>query len=109
MIDNSVSMQIALFSLKKAQRRLLSAKRKRESPDEDESAELRDAESAMSRTRPQASEVGDNRPLTACQISPDGLQLATCSIAGTVKIWDMPSLNKTLTVGAHDVRITGKF
>lgn len=36
--------QIALYSLKKAQQRLASAKRKRESPDEDEAAERREAE-----------------------------------------------------------------
>ena len=100
-------VQIAMWSLKKAQRRLQSAKRKRENPDEDELAELRDAESAMGRVAAQASEVGDNRPLTACQFSPDGLQLATASIAGTVKIWDVPDLNKTLTIGAHDTRVTG--
>lgn len=104
-----VCMQIALWSLKKAQRRLLSGKRKRESPDEDEQAEIKDAESSMQRTIAQASELGDIRPLTICQYSPDGLQLATGSISGTVKIWDMPSITTTLTIQAHDCRVTGQI
>lgn len=98
---------MALFSLKRAQQRLLSAKRKRENPDEDEDAERRDAEQQAATFVNQASEIGDDRPLTCCEFSPQGLSFASASAAGTVKLWDVPGLNKTLTIKAHDARVTG--
>jgi len=55
----------------------------------------------------QASEIADDRPLTSCEFSPHGLLFATASVSGTVKIWDVPGLNKTLTIRAHDTRVTG--
>ena len=100
-------MQLAMFSLKRAQQRLLGAKRKRESPDEDEAAEAADAVKQVAALVNQASEIGDERPLTACEFSPDGSRLTTASTSGVVKVWDIPGLTKTLTIRAHDTRVTG--
>ena len=102
-----LGMQLAMFSLKRAQQRLLGAKRKRESPDEDEAAEAADALKQVAALVNQASEIGDERPLTACEFSPDGSRLATASTSGIVKVWDVPGLTKTLTIRAHDSRVTG--
>ena len=88
---------------------MLSAKRKRENPDEDEATERRDAEKQVSTLVNQASEIGDERPLTGCEFSPQGLSFASASAAGTVKVWDVPELTKTLTIKAHDARVTGKL
>ena len=99
--------QIALFSLKRAQQRLMSAKRKRENPDEDEDAERKEAEKQVSILVNQASEIGDDRPLTSCEFSPQGLSFASASFTGTVKVWTVPNLSKSLTIRAHDTRITG--
>ncbi len=85
----------------------MSAKRKRENPDEDEAAEQKDAEKQVSRLKNQASEIGDDRPLTSCEFSPLGLLFATASAAGTVKFWEVPNLSKTLTIRAHETRISG--
>ena len=100
-------MQIALYSLKRAQQRLLSAKRKRENPDEDELVERRDTEKQIASLVNQASEIGDDRPLTACEFSPQGLSLATASVTGFLKVWEVPGLTKTLTAKAHESRVTG--
>lgn len=97
-----------MFSLKRAQQRLLSTKRKRENPDEDEVQERKDAEKMVSTLVNQASEIGDERPLTSCEFSPQGLLFASASVAGTIKVWDVPDLHKTLTIKAHDARVTGE-
>lgn len=99
---------MALYSLKRAQQRLLSTKRKRDNPDEDEARELKDTESSVVTLVNQASEIGDERPLTSCEFSPQGLLFASASVAGTLKVWDVPDLHKTLTIKAHDARVTGK-
>ena len=87
----------------------MSAKRKRENPDEDEDAERKDAEKQVCTLVNQASEIGDDRPLTSCEFSPQGLSFASGGFTGTVKVWTVPNLIKTLTIRAHDARITGAF
>ncbi|OMO53711.1 hypothetical protein CCACVL1_28403 [Corchorus capsularis] len=39
------------------------------------------------------SEIGDDRPLSACSFSYDGNFLATCSFTGLAKLWSMPLPN----------------
>lgn len=55
----------------------------------------------------QSSEVGDDRPIAACQFSPDGTRLASGAWSGAVKVWSMPDCQKQLTIKAHSERITG--
>lgn len=51
------------------------------------------------------SEVGDTRPLTACQFSPDGQMLATGSLSGLVKLWSIPDCKPLKTLKGHHVLI----
>lgn len=107
----SIPAQVARFSLKRAQQRLESAKRKRENPDEDEDAEQADAIKEVKKLVNQASEIGDQRPLTCCEFTADGSRLVTASVSGTVKLWEKPGLlgfSKALSIKAHDARVTGE-
>ncbi|CAK0746230.1 hypothetical protein CVIRNUC_001676 [Coccomyxa viridis] len=100
-------LQIAHWSLERAMDRISSAKRKRESPDEDEVAEIQKTLGVTRRVVGQSSEFGDERPIWACQFSPSGTELATAAWSGLVKVWAVPACQKTRTIKAHDNRITG--
>lgn len=100
-------LEVAQFSLRRAAARLAVAQRRRESPDEDPAAEVAAAERQLRILANQASEIGDERPIAGCAFSPDGSQLTTGAWSGTVKVWAMPSLQKRLTIKAHEERVTG--
>ncbi|KAL3132459.1 hypothetical protein ABBQ32_009012 [Trebouxia sp. C0010 RCD-2024] len=100
-------LQTALFSLDRAASRLAGAKRKRESPDEDEEAERADTISLMKKVTNQSSEIADDRPSAACEFSPGGGTLATGAWSGLVKLWSVPACQKQLTIKAHEDRVTG--
>ncbi|DBB14069.1 TPA: hypothetical protein ACH3X3_001030 [Trebouxia sp. C0006] len=100
-------LHIAHFSLDRAAARLAGAKRKRESPDEDEIAEQADTIRLMRKVTNQSSEIADDRPSAACEFSPDGSTLATGAWSGLLKLWSVPDCQKKLTIKAHDDRVTG--
>lgn len=56
----------------------------------------------------QSSEIGDDRPITACAFSPDGQQLATAALSGLLKLWSIPGCQRQLTIKAHADRVTGE-
>ncbi|DBA65631.1 TPA: hypothetical protein ACH3X2_002690 [Trebouxia sp. C0005] len=100
-------LHIAHFSLDRAAARLAGAKRKRESPDEDEIAEQADTICLMRKVTNQSSEIADDRPSAACEFAPDGSTLATGAWSGLLKLWLVPDCQKKLTIKAHDDRVTG--
>ncbi|KAA6428271.1 MAG: U4 U6 small nuclear ribonucleo PRP4 -like [Trebouxia sp. A1-2] len=101
-------LHIAHFSLDRAAARLAGAKRKRESPDEDEIAEQADTICLMRKVTNQSSEIADDRPSAACEFAPDGSTLATGAWSGLLKLWLVPDCQKKLTIKAHDDRVTGR-
>ena len=56
----------------------------------------------------QSSEIGDDRPITACAFSPNGQQLATAALSGLLKLWSVPGCQRQLTIKAHADRVTGE-
>ncbi|XP_074276791.1 U4/U6 small nuclear ribonucleoprotein PRP4-like protein [Silene latifolia] len=97
---------IAKFSVCRASRRLQRAKRKRDDPDEDEEAEMDWALNQAGSFALDASEIGDDRPLSGCSFSKDGSLLATCSLNGVGRIWNMPQLTKACALKGHTERAT---
>lgn len=57
----------------------------------------------------QSSEIGDDRPITACAFSPGGQQLATAALSGLLKLWTVPDCQKIITIKAHADRVTGEM
>ncbi|CAL8460668.1 g198 [Coccomyxa elongata] len=100
-------MQIGHWSLERAMERINSSKRKRESPDEDEVGERKATQDDAKGVVNQSSEIGDDRPITACAFSPDGQQLATAALSGLLKLWSIPGCQRQLTIKAHADRVTG--
>lgn len=70
-------IDIAKYSLVKAASRLQRAQRKRDDPDEDVDAEMDWALKQAGSLALDCSEIGDDRPLSGCSLSPDGKLLAT--------------------------------
>ncbi|EIE25482.1 WD40 repeat-like protein [Coccomyxa subellipsoidea C-169] len=100
-------MHLAHWSLERAMDRINFSKRKRESPDEDELSERKAAVDAAKGVVNQSSEIGDDRPITACAFSPSGQQLATAALSGLLKLWTVPDCQKQITIKAHADRVTG--
>lgn len=69
--------EIARFSVGRAMLRIKRAKRRREDPDEDEEGEAREACRVAGEFVLECSEIGDDRPLSGCSFSRDGMMLAT--------------------------------
>ncbi|KAK9801407.1 hypothetical protein WJX73_007477 [Symbiochloris irregularis] len=100
-------IEVARHSLVSAKTRLRRAKRRRLDPDEDEAGERKEALTLARTIANQSSEIGDERPIMACAFRPDGQQLATAAWSGLFKLWQMPLCQRSLTVRAHQDRITG--
>ncbi|PAA61813.1 hypothetical protein BOX15_Mlig007912g1, partial [Macrostomum lignano] len=49
----------------------------------------------------QASQIGDSRPLSYCQVSPDGSQLAVSSWSGLCQVWRLPECELAFTLRGH--------
>ena len=98
---------MAKQSLDTVRARLRRAKRRRQDPDEDEEAEREEALVAARTVSNQSSEIGDERPISACAFRPDGAQLATAAWSGLLKLWSLPHCQRQLTIKAHQDRITG--
>lgn len=101
-------LELAQFSLRRAALRLAAARQKRDEAMEDDVAALAEATTQQLLLMVnQSSEIGDERPISSCQFSPDGARLATGAWSGTVKVWAMPTCQKQLTIKAHNERVTG--
>ncbi|XP_065653332.1 U4/U6 small nuclear ribonucleoprotein Prp4-like [Hydra vulgaris] len=53
------------------------------------------------------SQIGDNRPLSYCQFSPDSSLLATSSWSGLCKLWSVPEGNEIRVLRGHNERVGG--
>lgn len=100
--------EIATYSFAKSQQRLNTTRRIRES-EELESEENKVVYEMYSHSKDltlNASQVGDDRPITTVRYSPDGNFVCSGSLSGVVKVWDSTSLaNKAVLRGTLD-RIT---
>lgn len=99
-------VDIAKYSIVRAAMRLQRVKRKRDDPDEDMDAEMDWAVKQVGNMALHCSEIGDDRPLSGCSFSHDGRVLATCSLSGVAKLWNMPQVNMVSTLKEHKERAT---
>ncbi|CAM9300004.1 unnamed protein product, partial [Discosporangium mesarthrocarpum] len=99
---------MASFSFSRARERLAGAKRRRERPEEVKEMDSCAAE-VMSTARHMvinSSQIGDDRPLSAIKVSPEGGMVATGSWTCLVKLWDIQSLEMQKLLRGHSERIT---
>ncbi|KAL5722269.1 hypothetical protein ACHQM5_005809 [Ranunculus cassubicifolius] len=98
--------QITKYSIVRSALRLERARRRRDDPDEDFDAEMKLALEQAGNLALDCSEIGDDRPLTGCSFSHDGKLLATCSMSGFSKLWNMPQVSKVGPLRGHTERAT---
>jgi U4/U6 small nuclear ribonucleoprotein PRP4 len=101
-------MKIAASSLTNSQKRIREAKRKRVQYEavEEEDKQVGVLFQELKTLSSFASNIGDNRPISFLQFSPDSSQLATASWSGTCRVWDLPNCHATATLTGHEGRAT---
>ena len=100
---------IAAHSLPRAAARVALAKRRREDPAVDEIAELDAAAAASARLETEASQIGDERPISVVRFSPGdgGGLILSAGWSGVMRLWRAEGCEKMTTVRAHEDRCTG--
>ena len=53
-----------------------------------------------------SSQIGDTRPLSHCQFSPDDKFLATASWSGLCKLWKVPECSEERVLSGHNDRVS---
>ena len=103
-------MAIASYSLPRTAARLAAAKQRAAQglppPPRAAAQQTADTVAALSC---ELSLIGDERPLAACALSPDGRRLLTGGWSGLVQLWGgLPTkCDKVQTLRAHDERVSG--
>eukprot|EP00038_Savillea_parva_P010947 m.193997 g.193997 ORF g.193997 m.193997 type:complete len:523 (-) comp19094_c0_seq1:936-2504(-) len=99
-------MDIAEYSLPIARDRLKRARSKLAEPDPHENTERQALHNRLRNFGNYCSQVGDSRPLSSCEFSPDGSMLATASWSGLCKLWSIPDCNEKKILRGHAQRVS---
>ena len=96
---------LAQYSLPRARDKLIQARKDINAP---ETEKLKKSQEVQRKTRALinfCSQIGDNRPLSYCNLSPNGKMLATGSWSGLCKLWSVPNGNEIRTLKGHNERV----
>jgi U4/U6 small nuclear ribonucleoprotein PRP4 len=98
------------YSWPRARDRLAGAKRRRDSEQLQEEADVKCLRiyTRASKFGMNASQVADDRPSQCCRFSPnaESTMIATCSWSGTVKLWDSETCDQKASYRGHTERVT---
>lgn len=92
---------IAEYSLPKARERLEEARRLRDLPSATITARTQELQKKLQQLTIHSSQVGDTRPVSFCQFSPNSQMLATASWSGLCKLWSVPDCELVQTLKGH--------
>ncbi|KAF0992815.1 hypothetical protein HZS_721 [Henneguya salminicola] len=87
-----VRLWIAYYSLCRVQERLQTERQASKKPEFEKAAKFQDVQKRFNAFEYKSSQLGDDRPLTYCQISPDKKSVVTASRSGLCKQWDLETL-----------------
>jgi U4/U6 small nuclear ribonucleoprotein PRP4 len=96
---------IAGYSLRRARDRLASARVRLSLPDSERNPHTTKLQNSLRTFGNYASQVGDTRPLSFCQFSPNSEMLATSSWTGLCKLWSVPDCKEIKTLKGHTERV----
>ncbi|CAL8123468.1 unnamed protein product [Orchesella dallaii] len=94
-------MWIANFSLPRAQARLEEARNQQNIPENISTARRHELTKKIQQSTIQYSQVGDSRPISYVQFSPNSKMLATASWSGLIKLWSSPDCKPIRTLKGH--------
>ncbi|KZS06618.1 U4/U6 small nuclear ribonucleoprotein Prp4 [Daphnia magna] len=92
---------LAYYSLPRAKQRLSDVKIEMETPESTRTAKRQEMVKQMRNMNIMCSQVGDGRPVSFCQFSPNGNFLATASWSGLCKLWNVPDCSLFRSLRGH--------
>ncbi|GLV44253.1 U4-U6 small nuclear riboprotein factor 60K [Carabus blaptoides fortunei] len=96
---------IAYYSLPRAKERLEEARNLRDLPSATRTAKTQDLQKKLHVLSIHSSQIGDTRPISYCQFSPNSKLLATASWSGLCKVWSVPDCELTQTLRGHTCNV----
>ncbi|KAF2904969.1 hypothetical protein ILUMI_01212 [Ignelater luminosus] len=96
---------IAEYSLPRAKARLEEARRLRDLPTASRTAKTQELQKKLQVLAIHSSQIGDTRPISCCEFSPNSQLLATGSWNGLCKIWTIPGCELKQTLKGHNCNI----
>lgn len=98
---------IADYSLPRAKARLEETRQKQEIASTTKASRIVELQKKIQAMVPQCSQVGDVRPISACNFNEDSTLLLTGSWSGLCKLWSMPNCELIRTFRGHSHHIGG--
>lgn len=96
---------IAQYSLARAKVRLEKAREERNLPEATRTARRQELQKKLQAVSIFCSQIGDTRPISFCQFSPDSTMLATASWSGLCKLWSVPNCELIRTLRGHNCNV----
>lgn len=97
---------IAAYSLPRAKARLDKARQDLELPTATRTAKRQELLKRLQALSIYCSQIGDTRPISSCQFSPDSKFLATASWSGLCKLWSVPDCTLLRTLKGHACNVS---
>ncbi|XP_054707202.1 U4/U6 small nuclear ribonucleoprotein Prp4-like [Uloborus diversus] len=96
---------IAAYSIPRSKARLEKARKEKEEPTSLQNAKKQEQYKKLRSLNINCSQIGDTRPLSFCQFSPDCNMLATASWSGLCKLWTVPGCELIRTLRGHNCNV----
>ncbi|KAK3088517.1 hypothetical protein FSP39_020089 [Pinctada imbricata] len=96
---------IAKYSLPRAKTRVLQQKEHKREPEAKRNAQNQDLQKRLRAVSNECSQIGDERPLSFCQFSPDSKLLAVASWSGLCKLWSIPDCQLVRQLRGHNCNV----
>ncbi|CAH3109932.1 unnamed protein product [Porites lobata] len=96
---------IAKYSLPRSCERLKQMRIQQARPDPEKAAKMQELHRKLRGLNNFCSQIGDDRPLSFCQFSPDSKILATASWSGLCKLWSIPDCEPIAVLRGHNERV----
>ncbi|KAJ3604965.1 hypothetical protein NHX12_027016 [Muraenolepis orangiensis] len=96
---------MAKFSLPRAVKRLDEARLQKEVSESTRTVRQQELHKNLQNLNNFCSQIGDDRPISYCQFSPDAKMLATASWSGLCKLWSVPDCQLIQTLRGHNTSV----
>ncbi|XP_064420341.1 U4/U6 small nuclear ribonucleoprotein Prp4 [Latimeria chalumnae] len=96
---------IAHYSLPRAAKRLEEARHYKEIPEASRTAQVQELYKTLRSQNNFCSQIGDERPISYCQFSPNSKCLVTASWSGLCKLWSIPDCTLIRTLRGHSTHV----
>ncbi|CAB1318693.1 unnamed protein product [Coregonus sp. 'balchen'] len=96
---------LARYSLPRAVKRLEDARAHREIPESTRTVRTQELHKTLRNLSNFCSQIGDDRPISFCQFSPNSKMLVTASWSGLCKLWNVPDCTLIRTLRGHNTHV----